>query len=580
MKFDIHSLGFRIVTFVSAIVAVLVGILFIFYALDERENTIDKEVQEARAIILMAESVREEMSRKWDLGLFSPEILREMEYTDQDDRMEKILAAVPVVTAWETAQAKAEEAGYEFLTPREGARNEDNEPDELESQALRHFAENPEADEYHIIDHEQNAVRYFRPVRLGEVCLVCHGDPERSQELWGRDDGYDITGHKMDDKEVGDLHGAFEVVKSLDEADAAMRANLWTGAGIALIMLGLAVVGLALWIRKRVTRPLNTVAKGMSHAEQEGDLNYRMQIDGRDELAVMGQGFNSFMQRIQTLVQQVTQSAKQVGESASEVARIGDKTREGVQRQQAETEQVATAMNEMTATVEEVARNAASAADATNTADQEASAGNEVVQGTIQSIRSLADEVERASGVINRVSSDSENIGKVVEVINEIAEQTNLLALNAAIEAARAGEAGRGFAVVADEVRTLAQRTQKSTDEIRQMIETLQQGAGEAVQVMETGREQATSTVETAGKAGESLENINDAVSTITDMNQQIASAAEEQSATADEINRNVTNITQVADETSVGAQELGSASEQLNQLAAELEERLAQFKS
>ena len=580
MKFDFHSLGFRIVAFVSAIVAVLVGILFIFYAVDQRQDTIEREVNEARAIILMAESVREEMDRKWELGLFSPQSLREMDFADEDEREEKLMAAIPVVTAWEAAQAKADEAGYEFLTPREGARNEKNEPNELQREALDHFAANRDASEYHVIDRERNAVRYFRPVRLGETCMNCHGDPATSEEIWGRDDGRDITGYRMENKQVGDLHGAFEVVKSLDEADAALRANLWSGAGLALIFLGLAVVGLALWIRSRVTRPLNTVAEGMNQAEQEGDLGYRMDIDGKDELAVMGRGFNSFMQRVQTLVQQVTQSAKQVGESANEVARIGDKTRDGVQRQQSETEQVATAMNEMTATVEEVARNAASAADATNTADQEASAGNEVVQGTIQSIRSLADEVERASGVINRVSGDSENIGKVVEVINEIAEQTNLLALNAAIEAARAGEAGRGFAVVADEVRTLAQRTQKSTDEIRQMIETLQQGAGEAVQVMESGREQATATVETAGKAGEALENINDAVSTITDMNQQIASAAEEQSATADEINRNVTNITQVADETNVGAQELGTASEELKRLAAELEERLAQFKA
>ena len=280
------------------------------------------------------------------------------------------------------------------------------------------------------------------------------------------------------------------------------------------------------------------------------------------------------------VAERIAEPVGDLAETTESVAVRGDQIDQLAGAQADRMRELARETDEMTATVEEVARNAASAADATNTADQEASAGNEVVQGTIQSIRSLADEVERASGVINRVSGDSENIGKVVEVINEIAEQTNLLALNAAIEAARAGEAGRGFAVVADEVRTLAQRTQKSTDEIRQMIETLQQGAGEAVQVMESGREQATATVETAGKAGEALENINDAVSTITDMNQQIASAAEEQSATADEINRNVTNITQVADETNVGAQELGTASEELKRLAAELEERLAQFKA
>ncbi|MGM0477496.1 MAG: methyl-accepting chemotaxis protein, partial [Pseudomonadota bacterium] len=445
---NFHSLGFRVVAFASATITVLVAVLFVLYAVEARRDTIENEVNEARAIILMAESVREEMSRKWDLGMFSPESLREMEFSSDAERRERIMAAIPVVTAWETAQAKAEEAGYEFLTPREGARNEENEPNGLEREALDYFAANPEASEYHVIDREENAVRYFRPVRLGETCMYCHGDPATSMEVWGRDDGRDITGHRMENKEIGDLHGAFEVVKSLDAADAALRNTVLAGAGLAVVLLCVAGGVLAVWIRRRVTRPLSEAADGMREAEQEGDLGYRMHIDGRDELASMGQGFNSFMQRIQTLVQQVTQSAMDVGMSAQEVARIGDRTREGVQRQQAETEQVATAMNEMTATVDEVARNAASASDATHTADEEAKAGNQVVQGTIDSIRSLADEVERANGVINRVSSDSENISKVVDVINEIAEQTNLLALNAAIEAARAGEAGRGFAVV------------------------------------------------------------------------------------------------------------------------------------
>jgi methyl-accepting chemotaxis protein len=317
----------------------------------------------------------------------------------------------------------------------------------------------------------------------------------------------------------------------------------------------------------------------MIAAEREGDLNYRMDISGRDELACLGNGFNSFMDKVQGLVRQVAESARSVGEAAQEVSRIGEETRTGLGRQASETEQVATAMNEMTATVDEVARNASAAADAAHSADSEVRTGDQVVGQTVDSIQRLAAEVERAGEVIDRLSGESESIGKVVDVINEIAEQTNLLALNAAIEAARAGESGRGFAVVADEVRTLAQRTQQSTDEIRQMVESVQKGASEAVQVMESGRTQATESTEQAGHARDSLTAIQGSVSTITDMNQQIASAAEEQSATAEEINRNITNITQVAEETASGADELNRASEQLKELSEQLEARLGQFR-
>ncbi len=229
--------------------------------------------------------------------------------------------------------------------------------------------------------------------------------------------------------------------------------------------------------------------------------------------------------------------------------------------------------------MQEVARNASSASQAAQEADGEAGNGKQVVSASIDAINALAGEVEKAAEVIDKLETDSENISKVLDVIKGIAEQTNLLALNAAIEAARAGEQGRGFAVVADEVRTLASRTQQSTEEIHEIIERLQADAESAVQVMNTGRGQAQSSVEQAAHAGESLERIAKAVTTISDMNAQIASAAEEQTAVAEEINRNIVGITQAGQESAQGAQQTATSSEELAKLAARLQGLVSQFR-
>jgi methyl-accepting chemotaxis protein len=299
----------------------------------------------------------------------------------------------------------------------------------------------------------------------------------------------------------------------------------------------------------------------------------------QDETGQLQTATHKMAKELHGLISEVTGSTAQLSSAAEEMSVITEQSKRGVQQQQTEIDQIATAMHEMATTVQEVARNAAAAADAAHKADDEAKSGQRVVTQTVEAIDAVAHEVESAAEVIHKLAADSTSIGAVLDVIRGIAEQTNLLALNAAIEAARAGEQGRGFAVVADEVRTLATRTQESTQEIQKMIERLQTGAKSAVQVMEQGRGKAQVSVQQAARAGTSLDTIASAVGAISDMNAQIASAAEEQGAVAEEINRNIANIRQIANQTASGAEQTATASAELAKLAVHLQTHVGRFK-
>ncbi|MFA7096609.1 MAG: methyl-accepting chemotaxis protein [Gammaproteobacteria bacterium] len=336
---------------------------------------------------------------------------------------------------------------------------------------------------------------------------------------------------------------------------------------------------LAVGITRSIARPMAEL-KEQAERMAQGDLTGKtLIVNSRDEIGQAATAFNAMSDHFRDLITRVVSAISRLVTAATQLAAVTDHTTQGIHNQQTETDQVATAMNEMTATVQEVARNAQQAADAAHRATNEASAGKRVVSQTIDAIDTLANEVQKAADVIHTLEIDSGNIGGILDVIRGIAEQTNLLALNAAIEAARAGEQGRGFAVVADEVRTLASRTQASTQEIQQMIEKLQSGARQAVSVMEQGRRQAEVSVQQAAQAGTSLDAISDAVATINDMNTQIASAVEEQSAVAEEINRNITRISEVAEQTAEDASQTATASQELKRLADELRDMVAGFR-
>ncbi|SFY19154.1 methyl-accepting chemotaxis protein [Pseudomonas sp. NFACC49-2] len=343
-------------------------------------------------------------------------------------------------------------------------------------------------------------------------------------------------------------------------------------AGIGLLVIWLVGHGIARPLKQMVAM-LDDIAQG------EGDLTRRLVSDRADELGAIAKGFNTFLSKLQGMISQVVISVQSVSDSSEHTADIAIRTNQGVHKQMAEIDQVATAVHEMTATAQDVARNATQAAQAASHADQAASQGMRIVQDTSTSIGALAQEIGRAVGVVQNLAKDSENINAILTAIRGIAEQTNLLALNAAIEAARAGEQGRGFAVVADEVRNLAQKTQQATEEIQSMIQQLQQGTRDVVRVMEDSQHRTDESVQHAAKAAQALETITQAVSVINDMNTQIASAAEEQSAVADDINRNVINIGQVANEVAGGADESSAASAGLTKLAEQQRRLINQFR-
>jgi len=378
-----------------------------------------------------------------------------------------------------------------------------------------------------------------------------------------------------------------KMVDSLRDQASSTSQALASQVGKTISLVGvLLIVGVlvgfagSLLISRAIVSPLMKTKSAMEDiASGNGDLTQRIKVNGNDEIAQLANAFNLFASKVQEIVKEVSSITSRVANASERMTVVTDETRKGADRQQQETDEVAIAVNEMAASGQEVARNATAAADAAHNADVAADNGRQVVGHTIEAIDSLAREVKEAGAVIDRVEKDSESIGGVLDVIKGIAEQTNLLALNAAIEAARAGEQGRGFAVVADEVRTLASRTQQSTAEIQTMIERLQSGTQDAVTVMDQSREMAESTVGQAAKAGTSLEEINAAVTTIKDLNSQIACSAEEQSSVAEEINQKVVRISDITDQTAAGAQQTSSASNELNQQAETLKVLVGQFK-
>lgn len=349
---------------------------------------------------------------------------------------------------------------------------------------------------------------------------------------------------------------------------------------ISTIIIAALFIAIAIAVAGSVSRPITQVAELFRNiGEGEGDLRQRLPVNGDDEIAQLARGFNSFISKIQDSVIEVAQTSEQLGKSAIDVSNQAHQTLADSQLQKDRTIMVVTAINEMGATVNEIASNAAQAAVTAREADTESAEGQQVVTRARDTINQLSKDVGQVGEVIESLATHTKSIGGILDVIRAISEQTNLLALNAAIEAARAGEAGRGFAVVADEVRNLASRTAASTNEVQTMIDKLQSEASRAVSAMEQSRNRSREGVQAVDDASNSLSGISQQIALISDMNIQVAAATEEQSTVVEDINRNVTEINDITQRTAQTAQAAAQASQSLNQLATRLDTLVARFK-
>ena len=383
----------------------------------------------------------------------------------------------------------------------------------------------------------------------------------------------DGSGKQLND--LADLFAKQVAAESQKSADHYQTSRTIVSLFIALAAL--ATVALAMLLTRSIIRPLSTAVSAAESVAQ-GDLTRPIETHGNDEVSRLLKALATMQQNLRETLQGISGSATQLATAADELNAVTLDSTQGLQQQSNEIEQAATAVNEMTTAVEEVARNAVSTSDATRQSSESAQLGQARVSDTASAINALASDVQHTGELVQSLANQSQDIGKVLDVIRAIAEQTNLLALNAAIEAARAGESGRGFAVVADEVRALAYRTQQSTQEIEQMVQGMRTGSSLALDSMQASAARATTTLALAERAGEALETITASVHEIHERNLVIASAAEEQAQVAREVDRNLVNIRDLSVRSAAGADQTSASSHQLSQLANALQGMVRRF--
>ena len=579
------GLGTRIIVLTVIVLIAVVAVNYVVFVTSFRRSAEQAMVQKAAAFTAVADQTKNHVAKLTNAGDFdTAALLEDLKQTQQQGKpytQAKIFGTIPVVAGWTAALHAAEKEGIDFQITAFNARNKNHQPtpDSFDAKLLKKLTDQFEAggDEVaYAIDKQTNTLHYMRAITLSQDCMLCHGDPADS--LTG--DGKDPLGFTMENWKLGDMHGANHVIMPLAPVDAQVAGFITHGL-IWTVPLVLAAVGLFYCLlRLMFGKPIhNLINRIKDIAEGEGDLTQRINVTSDDELGKLGAYVNQFIKKTHDVISEVTDATREVASAATEIASSSEQISAGMSEQSGQVTHISSAIEEMSASVIEVARMSAEAANNAQTSGEVATEGGQVVSETIAGMNAISDAVNASAASVSELGKRGEQIGQIIDVINDIADQTNLLALNAAIEAARAGEHGRGFAVVADEVRKLADRTTGATEEIGESITAIQKETHEAVQRMNAGTGQVDSGVDKATRAGESLEKIVSGARDVAEMIQSIAAAAEQQSATSAEVSRNIDTISAVSKQATEGANQAAMAADQLSEKAEQLRHMVGQFK-
>lgn len=593
---DRFGLSTKLIAVVVIILWGVVAVNYVIFMKEYRKYAEEAMINRAAAFTALADETKSHVSRLNTLGVFNSEkMIAELQAAKKADpnydyKKSRLYGTIPVVAGWLAAGEAARKEGIEFQTPALKARNPDNDPTNDQNPKTRDYRtkllKDLEAqvasggpDTIYGINKDSNSLHYMRAIRLDASCMMCHGDPA-DPKIDPDGDGLDPFGFAMENWRVGGTHGAYEVEIPLAAMDAQVAGFFKRGMAITIPLILFAMLGFVVLLHVLMSRPIGTLIEMIKDvATGDGDLTKRLSLDRTDEIGTLGKWFDTFLDSLHGIIGDVAGVTQEVAGAATEIAASSEELAAGMRQQQEQTSQVAAAMEEMSCSVTEVARKAGDASEMSSRAGKKASQGGEVVEQTIEGMNSISEEVNQSAAAVSELGERGEQIGAIISVINDIAEQTNLLALNAAIEAARAGEHGRGFAVVADEVRKLAERTTRATEEVAESINAIQRETTNAVERMGKGKLRVTEGVKLAGNAGNALREIVAGSGQVAQMIQSIAAGAEQQSSAATEVSRSIEAINAISSESAVGVRQAAEAATQLSMKAEQLQAMVNRFK-